>query len=243
MGFLGYGVGGYGVRSVHLTFRGRTTSTCSADCSRNTIGRMSVGPRRGCRRDCVIRWTNPGCRPPNFPDFWGEPKPRGHDSPRRPKPDRSPHPQAIGPFPCQPGTVHLRGAMGSDSQCGPRLSSGPNSTALRTISAIRPRLAPGARVTFIATAPLMQSAADKESSQPDGRFKVGCPDGDVTVADKQVDRFQCLLRTVPAVEWLLWGIGDGSASAGSLGDSEPGICDLAGVGFRGRILGRTWKTS
>ena len=243
MGFLGYGVGGYGVRSVHLTFRGRTISTCSADCSRNTIGRMSVGPRRGCRRDCVIRWTNPGCRPPNFPDFWGEPKPRGHDSPRRPKPDRSPHPQAIGPFPCQPGTAHLRGAMGSDSQCGPRLSSGPNSTALRTISAIRPRLAPGARVTFIATAPLMQNATNKEISQPDGRFKVGCPDGDVTVADKQVDRFQCLLRTVPAVEWLLWGIGDGSASAGSLGDSEPGICDLAGVGFRGRILGRTWKTS
>jgi hypothetical protein len=130
----------------------------------------------------------------------GEPKPRGHDSPRRPKPDRSPHPQAISPFPCQPGTAHLRGAMGSDSQCGTRLSSGPNSTALPTISAIRPRLAPGARVTFIATAPLMQSAADKERSQPDGRFKVGCPDGDVTVADKQVDRFQCLLRTVPAAE-------------------------------------------
>jgi len=98
--------------------------------------------------------------------------------------------------------------MGSDSQFGPRLSSGPNSTALRTISAIRLRLAPGARVTFIATAPLMQSAADKESSQPDGRFKVGCPDGHVTVADKRLDRFQCLLRPVPAAEWLVWGSGD-----------------------------------
>jgi len=98
--------------------------------------------------------------------------------------------------------------MGSYSHCGPRLSSGPNSTALRIISAIRLRLAPGARVTFIATAPLMQSAADKESSQPDGRFKVGCPDGHVTVADKRVDRFQCLLRPVPAAEWLVWGSGD-----------------------------------
>ena len=51
----------------------------------------------------------------------------------------------------------------------------------------------------------MQSAADKERSQPDGRFKVGCPDGNVTVADKQVDRFLCLLRTVPAAEWA--GVG------------------------------------
>jgi hypothetical protein len=51
----------------------------------------------------------------------------------------------------------------------------------------------------------MQNATNKEISQPDGRFKVGCPDGDVTVADKRVDRFQCLLRTVPAAEWA--GVG------------------------------------
>ena len=109
--------------------------------------------------------------------------------------------------------------MGSYSQCGPRLSSGPNSTALRTISAIRLRLAPGARVTFIATAPLMQSAADKESSQPDGRFKVGCPDGHVTVANKRVDRFQCCSGPFPLLSgWcgaaVMWWLGISSAITG-----------------------------
>jgi hypothetical protein len=64
----------------------------------------------------------------------------------------------------------------------------------------------------------MQSAADKESSQPDGRFKVGCPDGDVTVADKRVDRFQCLLRPVPAAEWA--GLGWFLRSQGSSGEEE-----------------------
>jgi len=54
----------------------------------------------------------------------------------------------------------------------------------------------------------MQSAAGKERSQPDGRFKVGCPDGHVTVADKRVDRLQCLLRPVLAAEWVVWGSGD-----------------------------------
>ena len=63
----------------------------------------------------------------------------------------------------------------------------------------------------------MQNATNKERSQPDGRFKVGCPDGDVTVADKRVDRFQCLLRTVPAAEWAAvgWVLRSQGSSGGS----------------------------
>ena len=61
------------------------------------------------------------------------------------------------------------------------------------------------------------------------------------VRDGGRDRFQCLLRPVPAagwaaVEWVL-------RSQGIVVTQNRVNCDLAGVGFRGRVFRPTWKTS